>query len=192
MQMIIGDRFDIFMSYITAITIALLVGGLFFQLPQDTQGLFTRGGVLFILLLFNSLSAFAELPTQMLGRPILAKQNSFAFYRPSALTVAQLLADLPFGLPRSTIFTIIVYFMSGLARNAGAFFIAYVVINVSYYAFRALFALFGTITTNFYSAARLAAVVMAMLVLWAGYVIPQAAMARWVSSCAVPLQFLAC
>ena len=181
MQMILGDRFDILMSYTTSITIALLVGGLFFELPQNTQGLFTRGGVLFILLLFNALTAFAELPSQMQGRPILAKQNSFAFYRPSALTLAQLFADLPFGLPRSTIFTIIIYFMSGLARNGGAFFIAYVVINVSYYAFRALFALFGTITTDYNSAARLAATVIAILVLWAGYVIPQAAMARWVS-----------
>ncbi len=179
MQMILGDPFDIAMSYFTALTVAFLVGGLFFQLPTTTAGLFTRGGLLFILLLFNSLAAFAELPTQMMGRPILAKQVSYAFYRPSALTLAQLLADLPFGVPRATFFLIITYFMGGLARNAGAFFIAWIVALIAYYAFRALFSLFGVITTNFYSAGRLAAVVMAALVLWAGYVIPQAAMPRW-------------
>ncbi|KDN44701.1 putative ATP-binding multidrug cassette transport protein [Tilletiaria anomala UBC 951] len=179
MQMIIGDKFDICMSYITSIVIALLAGGLFFELPTNSAGLFTRGGVLFILLLFNALSAFAELPSQMLGRPILARQASFAFYRPSALMVAQLLADFPFGIPRATLFVIILYFMAGLHRSAGAFFTAWLIVLVSYYAFRALFSLFGTITRNFFSAARLAASVMAALTLWAGYVVPQAAMARW-------------
>ncbi|SOV02442.1 probable ATP-binding multidrug cassette transport protein [Ustilago sp. UG-2017a] len=179
MQMIIGDKFDIFMSYVTAIVIAALTGGIFFNLPTTSAGVFTRGGCLFILLLFNSLTAFAELPTQMMGRPILARQTSFAFYRPSALTLAQLLADLPFGVPRATLFVIILYFMAGLDRSASAFFTAWFVVLISYYAFRALFSLFGAITTNFYSAARLAAIVMSMLVLWAGYVIPQAAMRRW-------------
>ncbi|SPO25756.1 probable ATP-binding multidrug cassette transport protein [Ustilago trichophora] len=179
MQMILGDKFDIFMSYVTAIVVALLTGGIFFNLPTTSAGVFTRGGCLFILLLFNSLTAFAELPTQMMGRPILARQTSFAFYRPSALTLAQLLADLPFGVPRATLFVIILYFMAGLQRSAGAFFTAWFIVLISYYAFRALFSFFGAITTNFYSAARLAAIVMSMLVLWAGYVIPQAAMRRW-------------
>ncbi len=179
MQMTLGDKFDIFMSYVTAIVVALLAGGIFYNLPTTSAGVFTRGGCLFMLLLFNSLSAFAELPTQMMGRPILARQTSFAFYRPSALTLAQLLADLPFGVPRATIFVIILYFMAGLERSASAFFIAWFVVIVSYYSFRALFSFFGSITTNFYSAARLAAIVMSMLVLWAGYVIPQAAMRRW-------------
>ncbi|SJX63026.1 probable ATP-binding multidrug cassette transport protein [Sporisorium reilianum f. sp. reilianum] len=181
MQMILGDKFDIFMSYVTAIIVALLTGGIFFNLPTTSAGVFTRGGCLFILLLFNSLTAFAELPTQMLGRPILARQTSFAFYRPSALTLAQLLADLPFGVPRATLFVIILYFMAGLERSAAAFFIAWLIVLVAYYAFCALFSFFGAITTNFYSAARLAAIVMSMLVLWAGYVIPQAAMRRWLS-----------
>ncbi|SNX84520.1 probable ATP-binding multidrug cassette transport protein [Melanopsichium pennsylvanicum] len=179
MQMILGDKFDIFMSYITAIVVALLSGGLFFNIPTTSAGVFTRGGCLFVLLLFNSLTAFAELPTQMMGRPILARQTSFAFYRPSALTLAQLLADLPFGVPRVTIFIIILYFMAGLATSAGAFFTAWLIVLISYYAFRALFAFFGSITTDYNSAARLAAVIMSMLVLWAGYVIPQAAMRRW-------------
>ncbi|PWZ02396.1 putative ATP-binding multidrug cassette transport protein [Testicularia cyperi] len=179
MQMLLGDKFDIFMSFVTAIVIALLTGGIFFQMPLSSAGLFTRGGCLFILLLFNAITAFAELPTQMMGRPILARQASFAFYRPSALLLAQLFADMPFGIPRCTIFVIILYFMAGLERSAAAFFTAWFIVLLSYYAFRAIFAFFGAVTTNFYSAARLAAIIMTILVLWAGYVIPQAAMRRW-------------
>ncbi len=179
MQMVLGDPFDIAFSYFSSIVIALLIGGLFFKLPETTAGLFTRGGVLFIMLLFNALGAFAELPSQMQGRPILAKQITFSFYRPSALTLAQLVADFPFGIPRLTIFVIIVYFMSGLARSAGAFFINWVIILIGYYAFRALFSFFGAVTSNFYTVGRLAAAIIVALVLWAGYTIPQQAMPRW-------------
>ncbi|CAO1612964.1 unnamed protein product [Sympodiomycopsis kandeliae] len=179
MQMTLGNKFDIFMSYVTAIILALVTGGVFFNLPTTSAGVFTRGGDLFILLLFSSLTAFAELPTMMLGRPILARQAGFAFFRPSALTVASLIADFPFGIPRATIFHIIVYFMSGLHRSAAAFWTSWLIVIVAYYAFRALFSMFGAVTTNFYTAARLAAVIMTMLVLWAGYVIPQDTMARW-------------
>lgn len=69
--------------------------------------------------------------------------------------------------------------MTGLYRSAGAFFTAWFIVLIAYYSFRALFTMFGAITTGFYTAARLAAIVMTVLVLWAGYVIPQAAMARW-------------
>lgn len=179
MQMKVGDKFDIFMSYVTAIVLALLAGGIFFNMPKTSGGVFIRGGCLFILLLFSSLTAFAELPTQMLGRPILARQAGYAFYRPSAQIIAAQFADFPLGIPRTTIFTIIVYFMSGLHRSGAAFFTAFLIALVAYYTFRALFTLFGIVTRNFYTAARLAAIVMSMLVLWAGYVIPQFAMARW-------------
>lgn len=178
-QMLLGDKLDIAVSYFTAIAIALIVGSLFYQLPVTADGAFTRGGVLFIALLFNSLTAFSELPTQMGGRPILHRQEGFCFYRPSALTLAQLLADLPIGVPRLFCFTIIIYFMAGLTYTAGAFFTAFVNILVSYYAFRALFALFGTVCRSYDVAARLGAVIIMALVLFAGYVMPRDAMPRW-------------
>lgn len=179
MQMKVGDKFDIFMSYTTSWVIALLAGGMFFHQPLNTSGIFTRGGALFMMLLFNSLTSFSELPTQMMGRPILARQTSFAFYRPSASFLAGLFADMPFGVPRVTVFVIILYFMSGLRLDAGAFWAAWLIVIVSYYSLRALFSFFGVVTRNFFGAARLAAVIISMLVLWAGYVIPMNKMPRW-------------
>lgn len=179
MQIILGDKFDIVMSYITACVLALLTGGVFFKMPTESSGIFIRGGCLFTLLLFNSLTAFSELPSQMNGRPILARQTGFAFFRPSAQVLAQLFADFPLGIPRCTLFIIILYFMSGLHYSGVAFWTAWLIVIVAYYCFRALFSLFGTVTRDFYTAARLAAIILSMLVLWAGYVIPQAKMHRW-------------
>ncbi len=128
MQMILGNRLDIFVSFATTIAISLIVGGVFLNLPETAAGAFTRGGVLFIGLLFNALTAFNELPTQMGGRPVLFKQMNYAFYRPSALSLAQLFADIPLSVSRILLFSIILYFMAGLQRTAGAFFTFFIIV----------------------------------------------------------------
>lgn len=81
---LITDKFGIYTSYGTSVIIALIVGSVYFQLPATASGAFTRGGLLFLGLLFNALTSFSELPGQMLGRPILYRQVGYRFYRPSA------------------------------------------------------------------------------------------------------------
>ncbi|TKA73743.1 hypothetical protein B0A55_05461 [Friedmanniomyces simplex] len=54
---------------------ALIVGSLFFQLPQTAAGVFPRGGVIFFMLLFNALLALAELTSAFESRPILLKHK---------------------------------------------------------------------------------------------------------------------
>lgn len=63
----------------------------------------------------------AQMPTQMLGRPIIKKQTGYSLYRPSAIAIANTLADIPFSAVKVFIYNIIIYFMSGLARNGGGF-----------------------------------------------------------------------
>ena len=58
--------------------------------------------------LLKCLEAFVEMPLQMLGRPILYKQTDFKLFRPSALPLAETLADIPFSFSRILIFNIIV------------------------------------------------------------------------------------
>ena len=58
--------------------------------------------------LVNCFDAFVEMPLQMLGRPILYKQTNFKFFRPSALPLADTLADIPFSFSRILVFNIIV------------------------------------------------------------------------------------
>ncbi|ELU38947.1 ABC transporter, putative [Rhizoctonia solani AG-1 IA] len=111
--------------FATAIIISILSGTVYLNLPLTSAGAFTRGGVIFLALLFNALNAFSELPAMMTGRPILYKQLSYRFYRASALSVAQTITDIPLTAIRILIFSIIIYFMCGLQRSAGAFFTFY-------------------------------------------------------------------
>ena len=111
---------------------------------------------------------------QMVGRPILRKQvgafyilrihplkftcrqTSYSMYRPSAIAIANTLADVPFSAVRVLIFNIVVYFMSGLYRSAGAFFTFHLFNYIAYLVMQGFFRTFGLMCFNFDSAFRLA------------------------------------
>ncbi|KAG9100824.1 hypothetical protein FRC06_003645 [Ceratobasidium sp. 370] len=175
----IQDTFSIFTSFATSIIISILAGTVYLNLPLTSAGAFTRGGVIFLALLFNAISAFSELPAMMIGRPILYKQLSYRFYRASALSVAQTITDIPLTSIRILLFSIIVYFMCGLERSAGAFFTFYLFIYLTFLAMSAFFRLIGILCQGYDTAARLAAVIIALMVLYSGYMIPVYSMKRW-------------
>ncbi|CAE6385299.1 unnamed protein product [Rhizoctonia solani] len=175
----IQDTFSIFTSFATSIIIALVAGSVFLNLPTTAAGGFTRGGAMFNALLFNAFNAFSELPTMMGGRPILYKQLSYRFYRASALSVAQTITDIPLSSIRVMLFTIIVYFMYGLDRNAGAFFTFFLFIYLTFLTMTAFFRLIGIVCTGYEMASRSAALIITCMVTYSGYMIPVQAMKRW-------------
>ena len=90
------DRLGLYVLFATSIIIALIVGSCFFQLPQTSAGAFSRGGVLFLALLFPAFTAFSQLPIQMMGRPIQWRQSGYTLYHPAALALGGILADIPY------------------------------------------------------------------------------------------------
>lgn len=175
------DKFSLAVSWLTSITIAILVGSVWLNTPQTSQGAFTRGGVLFISLLFNAFQAFGELPSTMLGRPIVNKHNAYTFHRPSALWLAQIIIDMAFSAAQILIFCIIVYFMTGLARDAGAFFI-FALLNISGYLAMALFfRTIGCLCPDFDYAMKFAACVITLFVLTSGYLLQAQSQQAWLS-----------
>ncbi|KAG8747761.1 hypothetical protein FRC11_012255, partial [Ceratobasidium sp. 423] len=123
--------------------------------------------------------SYFSMPAMMIGRPILYKQISYRFYRASALSVAQTITDIPLTAIRILIFSIIIYFMCGLERSAGAFFTFYLFIYVTFLAMAAFFRLIGIICQGYDMAARLAASIVTLMVVYSGYMIPVYAMKRW-------------
>ncbi|KAF2706423.1 hypothetical protein K504DRAFT_413352 [Pleomassaria siparia CBS 279.74] len=160
---------------------ALIVGSLFFNLPKTAAGTFTRGGVIFFMLLFNALLALAELTSAFESRPILLKHKSFSFYRPAAYAIAQTVIDVPLVLVQVFIFDIVVYFMAGLQRTASQFFISLLflwIITMTMYAFfRSIGALVGSLDM----ATRITGVAIQGLIVYTGYLIPPSKMHPWFS-----------
>ena len=126
------DRFSLTVSWLTSIIIAILIGTMWLQSPRNSAGAFTRGGVIFISLLFNSISAFGELGAVMTGRSIVNTHRSYTFYRPSALWIAQIGVDGVFAAAQIMVFSVLVYFMCGLVYDASAFFSFYLTIISTY------------------------------------------------------------
>ncbi|KAF2203929.1 hypothetical protein GQ43DRAFT_478618 [Delitschia confertaspora ATCC 74209] len=165
------DKFNLVVSWITSIAIGIVVGTVWLDLPTTSDGAFTRGGVLFIALLFNAFQAFSELASTMIGRPIINKHRAFTFHRPSALWIAQIGVDLLFATVQIFVFSVIVYFMTGLVRSAGAFFIFVLVIVTGYLAMTLFFRTVGCLCPDFDVAIRLAATIITLFVLTSGYLI---------------------
>ncbi|KAF2125515.1 hypothetical protein P153DRAFT_400322 [Dothidotthia symphoricarpi CBS 119687] len=165
------DKFALTVSWLTSIIIAIIIGTVWLDLPDTSAGAFTRGGVMFIALLFNAFQAFSELASTMIGRPIINKHRAFTFHRPSALWIAQIGVDLLFASCQILIFSIIVYFMTGLVRDAGAFFTFFLVITTGYLAMTLFFRTVGCLCPDFDVAIRLAATIITLFVLTSGYLI---------------------
>lgn len=137
----IGDKASLIGKWGGIVFQGLIVGSLFFQLPGTVAGAFTKGGVLFFLLLFNALLALAEQTAVYEAFPILLKHKNFSFYRPSAFALAQVMVDIPLILIQVFLFDIIIYWMAGLAASASQFFISLLILwmitMVTYAFFRA-------------------------------------------------------
>ncbi|TVY17321.1 ABC transporter G family member 11 [Lachnellula arida] len=165
------DKFSLVVSWITSIVIAIVLGTVWLNLPQTSAGAFTRGGLLFISLLFNAFQAFSELASTMMGRPIVNKHKAYTFHRPSALWIAQILVDVAFSAIQIFVFSVIVYFMCGLVRDAGAFFTFYLVIVSGYLAMTLFFRTIGCVCPDFDYAIKFAATIITFFVITSGYLI---------------------
>lgn len=109
-----GHMAPLYIKLISAVVYGLLVGSMFYDQPQTTQGMYSRGGVLFYSSILLAWLQMSELEDAMQGRDILTRQKHFAFVRPSAVILARVLQDLVVCVLITFLYLIPVYFLSGL------------------------------------------------------------------------------
>lgn len=175
------DKFLLVVSWITSMGIALILGTVWLNVPKTSAGAFTRGGLLFIALLFNAFNAFSELASTMLGRAIVNKHRAYTFHRPSALWIAQIAVDMLFATVQIFAFSLIVYFMCGLARDAGSFFTFVLFIITGYLMMTLFFRTLGCVCPDFDYAMKFAATIITLFVLTSGYLIQYQDEPVWLS-----------
>ena len=69
---------------------------MFYGESLDTEGAFSRGGALFFMIAFLAWLQLSELIKAISGRAIVRRHDDYAFYRPSAVTIARVVQDFPF------------------------------------------------------------------------------------------------
>ncbi|KAJ6188460.1 hypothetical protein N7519_003368 [Penicillium mononematosum] len=174
-----GDRESLIGKWGVITFQALITGSLFYNLPDTSNGVFTRGGVMFFILLFNALLAMAELTAAFESRPILMKHKSFSFYRPAAYALAQVVVDVPLVFIQVVLFDIVVYFMANLARTPSQFFINLLIIFTLTMTMYSFFRALGALCSSLDVATRLTGVAIQALIVYTGYLIPPWKMHPW-------------
>ncbi|RDA83040.1 hypothetical protein CP532_1449 [Ophiocordyceps camponoti-leonardi (nom. inval.)] len=173
------NRFNLLLSWMRSIVIALVLGMLFRNLDRTSASAFGRGGLLFVSLFFNALQAFSEMGSTMMGRAVVDKHGAYAFHRPSALWIAQLAVDQAFVATEILAFSVIVYLMTGLVRDVGAFFTFYLLMLSVNVAMTLVFRIIGCLSRDFDRAIRVAIVVITLFVTTSGYIVQYEAQKPW-------------
>ncbi|KAI8626395.1 ABC-2 type transporter [Xylariaceae sp. FL1651] len=173
------DKLGLSLSWLRSIIIAIVLGTLYLNLKDTSASAFSKGGLLFISLLFNAFQAFSELGSTMTGRPIVNKHKAYAFHRPSALWIAQIFVDTAFSAVQILVFSVIVYFLSDLTRTAGHFFTFYLLILVGNIAMTLYFRIIGCLSPDFDYAIKFAVVTVTLFILTSGYLIQYQSQQVW-------------
>ena len=181
-----GDRQTAIIMSCAVVFQAIIMGSVFFQMDDSSQALFSRSGVMFFALLYNSFAAMAEIPNNYRQRPIIIRHKRFAMLRPAADSLANVLLDIPSRFVPIMFFNIVLYFMSGLSYRADKFFIFFFLTLLITYT---MVTFFNAISAFFHSMAlstMIAGLVIIDCALYAGFAIPRPSMVvwwRWLSYC---------
>ncbi|OQE43412.1 hypothetical protein PENCOP_c003G07407 [Penicillium coprophilum] len=168
-----GDKTSLYTKYFIVISNALIVSSLFYGESLDTSGAFSRGGALFFSILFLGWLQLTELMPAVTGRGIVARHKDYAFYRPSAVSIARVVVDFPAIFCMVVPFTLIVYFMSGLDVTASKFFIYFLFVYTTTVCITSLYRMFAALSPTIDDAVRFSGIALNLLILYVGYVIPK-------------------
>jgi ATP-binding cassette subfamily G (WHITE) protein 2 (PDR) len=160
--------------------ISIILGSMFYNLPSDTSSFFSRGALIFFMVLLNSTRGSSEGIALWDQRPIVEKHFRYASHRPIAEAIASAVGDLPNKIILVLIFNIPFYFLANLRRTAGAFFtfclFAFVTLLTGSMTYRSFGALSKTLSESIAPGATYGV----LLVLTTGFVIPLPYMPWWV------------
>ncbi|KAJ6016663.1 hypothetical protein N7451_000042 [Penicillium sp. IBT 35674x] len=166
-----GHMGPLYIKLISAVVYGLLVGSMFYDQPHTTEGMYSRGGVLFYSSILLAWLQMSELEDAMQGRDILSRQKKFAFVRPSAVCLARGLQDMVVSALLTFLYLIVLYFLSGLRPEAGPFFIDFLFIYMCTICLTSQFRVFAALSNNFEVALRYCGVSVLFCIVFGGYVL---------------------
>ncbi|KAF5026342.1 hypothetical protein F66182_1550 [Fusarium sp. NRRL 66182] len=166
---------------VVQLVLALIIGSIFFGTPDATAGFYAKGSVLFMAVLLNALNAISEISSLYSQRDIITKQASYAFYHPAAKGAAGIAAAVPIKFATAVIFNIVLYFLAGLRREPGNFFLYFLITYICTFVFIAYFRTMAAVSRTVSQAMTLAGVSVLLLVVYVGFTITVPEMKVWFS-----------
>ncbi|KAH6986602.1 ABC-2 type transporter [Ilyonectria destructans] len=180
-QRIWNDKSATLAAVLSQIVIALVVGSIYYGQVNETANLASKGAVLFMAVLINALAAISEITNLYNQREIIEKHKSYAFYHPATEAIAGIITDIPIKFVTSVAFNLVLYFLSGLRREAGPFFLFFLISYMATFIMAAVFRTIAAITKTVSQAMSLSGVLVLALVIYTGFVIAVPQMHDWFS-----------
>ncbi|SCU78069.1 LAFA_0A04742g1_1 [Lachancea sp. 'fantastica'] len=176
-ERIYGDKAFTVTNVIASVIQGLVTGSLYYNIPLGVSGAFSRGGVFYFAILYTSLMGLAKISLD--SRPIIEKHRTYSLYHPAAEAFASSASEFPFRFISTTAFYLLIFFLSGMARNAGRFFTSFLFLVVCAESINALFDLITAMSSSVSQANSVAGTTLMALVLYSNYMIQTRAMHPW-------------
>lgn len=107
------------------------------------------------------------------GRSVVARHRDYAFYRPSAVSVARVVVDFPVIFVQVCIFCVIMYFMCSLDVTAAKFWTYLLFVYTMTMCMTSLYRMFAALSPTIDDAVRFSGIALNLLIIYTGYVIPK-------------------
>jgi ABC-type multidrug transport system permease subunit len=166
--MLIGNFFE-----------ALIIASIFYNLAGNTASFFSRGALLFMMILLNAFGSMLEILSLYAKRTIVEKHNRYALYHPSAEAISSMIMDMPYKILNSLLVNMTLYFMANLRREPGPFFFNYLISFMMVMSMSMFFRLFASLTKTIQQALAPSSIILLALVLYTGFAIPVRYMRGW-------------
>ncbi|KAL5333991.1 ABC-2 type transporter-domain-containing protein [Aspergillus crustosus] len=170
LAMLIGNFFE-----------ALIIASVFYNLAGDTSSFFSRGALLFMMVLLSAFSSMLEIIVLYEKRTIIEKHSRYALYHPSAEAISSMIMDMPYKIANSLLTNLVLYFMGNLRREPGAFFFLYLISFSMMMGMSMFFRFFASLTKSLEQALAPSSIILLALVLYTGFAIPVSYMRGWAS-----------
>ncbi|KAK3381978.1 ABC-2 type transporter-domain-containing protein [Podospora didyma] len=158
---------------------SLVIASVFYNIQPTTASFFQRGALLFFACLMNAFASALEILILFAQRPIVEKHDRYALYHPSAEAVSSMICDMPYKIMNCIIFNVTLYFMTGLRREAGAFFFFLLISFATVLAMSMMFRTIASTSRTLSQAMVPAALIILTLVIFTGFAIPLDYMLPW-------------
>lgn len=166
-------------TVVAQVVLSFIIGSIFYNSPNTSDAFFQKGAVLFFAVLMNALITINEIMQLYSQRPIVEKQTRYAFVHPFTEALASSIIDLPVKIFRCSLFSIVLYFLVGLRREPGPFFIFYLFLITTVLVMSGIFRSAAAATRTIGQAMGIAGILILAIVVYSGFMIPQAYMHPW-------------
>jgi ABC-type multidrug transport system permease subunit len=163
-----------------AVVIGFLLGTLFWLMPLTGSGGQNRVSLIFFCITFTAMGAIASIPQIFDERRLFEQQRSLHFYRTFAYFISSITVDIPISIIETVIFTLFVYWMSGLnPTDYGArYFMFLLILFITNMCAKQFCRVCSAISPTMGLASSLAPAILCIFLVFAGFLIPSTSMPK--------------